>query len=291
MRIANYDNENRKTMKKYPLISGTLVTVVFSLILSINLILKVGDVCNDAGFPEIFILIIDFSIRFLSGAICVILIIPLILYFSINKKILKVYVKADIRFIQDVSISRTSLMGIISALLFFIICIVMALFLGVLNLDFSLILSYPTEGSVGWFIFIYAVIPALWEEMTFRGVILNAVMEKYNEKIAILVSSLLFGLFHFTNLLFEPLELVFFYFIMSTLYGIAWGYLVVKCGTVIPSIIAHYLIDAFGLPFINVGSTDQAIIGTFFMSISCLYPLITIFLLQYFFRFWTNSRS
>lgn len=86
------------------------------------------------------------------------------------------------------------------------------------------------------------------------------------------------------SFVFESLELVLFYFIISTLYGIAWGYLVVKCGNVIPSIIAHYWIDAFGLPFISIGSTDQAIIGTFFLSISCLYLLITIILLKYFFR-------
>ena len=271
-------------MKEYPLIIGTLITVVFSLILSINLILKVGDVCNDAGFPEIVILLIDFSVRFLSGALCVILIIPLILYFSLNKKVYKGYVKDDIRLIQDVSIARSSLMGIISAIGFFIICVVMAQLLGVLQLDFSLILSHPTEGSVGWFIFLYALIPALWEEMTFRGVILNTIREKYTKKIAILVSSLLFGLFHFTNLLFNPLELVFFHFLMATLYGIAWSYVVVKCGNVIPGIIAHYLIDALGFPFITIRNTDQAITGTFFMSIICLYPLFTILLVHYFFR-------
>jgi len=283
--------DNKRIMKEYPLISGILVTIVFSLVLSINLILRLGDVLNDAGFPEIFILVIDFSVRFLSGAICVTLIIPLILYFSLSKKILKVYVKDDIRIRQNVSISRSSLVGVLSALCFFVICIIMALFLGVLSLDFSLILSYPTEGFAGWFIFIYALIPALWEEMTFRGVVLNTVLGKYSEKIAILVSSLLFGLFHFTNLLFEPLELVFFYFIMSTLYGMAWGYSVVKCGNVIPGIVAHYLIDAFGLPFISIQSAEQAIVGTFFMSISFLYPLVTILLLYYVFSFRNKTRG
>ncbi len=282
--------DNKRIMKEYPLIGGTLVTIVFSLVLSINLMLRLGDVLNDAGLPEIFILMIDFSVRFLSGATCVLLIIPLILYFSISKKILKDYAKNDIRFKQGLSVSRSSLIGVLSALCFFVVCFAMALLLGVLNLDFSIILSYPTEGRVGWFIFLYALIPALWEEMTFRGVVLNTVMEKYSEKIAILVSSLLFGLFHFTNLLSETLDMVLFYFLMSTLYGIAWGYSVVKCGNVIPGIIAHYLIDAFGFAFINIQSADQAIVGTFFMSIYFLYPLVTIILLYLVFSL-TNKRK
>ncbi len=284
MQTIDSPDEPRKTLKNFPLISGTLVTVVFSLVLSINLILKVGDVCNDAGFPEIVILIIDFSIRFLSGAICVIVIIPFILNLNLNKNIFKKYLKEDIRLKQDLSMVVTSFWGVFSALVFFTLCFVIGTLLGVLNLDFSLIFSQPTEGFVGWFIFLYAIIPALWEEMTFRGVILHGVMEKYDEKAAILVSSLLFGLFHFSSLLVQPFEMVFFYFIMATLYGIAWGYLVVKCDNILPGIIAHYLIDAFGTPFINIISTDQATVGIFFMSTSFLYPLITVIVARYFFR-------
>ena len=271
-------------MKKYPLLSGSLITVVFSIILSINILLMVGDVLNDAGLPEIFILMIDFTIRFLSGAICVIAIIPLILYFSLNKKILKTYARDDINFLKGISYLKASVIGIISSLIFFIICLFMGGLLGVLNLDFSLIFDFPTEGKVGWFIFIYALIPALWEEMTFRGVILHSVKEKYSDKYAILVSSLLFGLFHFTSLLYEPLDMAIFYFMMSTLYGIAWGYLVVKSGNVIPGIIAHYMIDAFGMPFLNVASTSQSAVGIFFLSISWLYPIVTILAFHYFFR-------
>jgi len=120
--------------------------------------------------------------------------------------------------------------------------------------------------------------------MTFRGIILHGLKEKYNEKAAILISSILFGLFHFTNLLFQPFELVLFYFLMATLYGISWGYIVVKSGNIIPAIIAHYLIDAFGMPFLNIISTEQAIITTFYMSISFLYPIITIALVRHLFR-------
>jgi membrane protease YdiL (CAAX protease family) len=274
-------NENRKNLKDYPLLSGILITVIFSIILSINLIIRVGDICFDAGFPEILILLTDFSVRFLSGAIAVILIIPFILYLSRKNISLKDYFKDDIRLTKGVTINGTILVGIISAMCFFLICIIVALALGVLNLDFGILFSNPDTGSVGWFIFFYALIPGIWEEMTFRGVILNTVKNKYSEKIAILFSSVLFGLFHFTNLLFQPVEMVVFYFIMATLYGITWGYMVIKCESVLPSILAHYLIDAFGYAIItNPMNADQSIAGTFFIVTTFLYPLITILMVK-----------
>ncbi len=276
-----HQNENRNNLKDYPLLSGILITAIFSIILSINLIIRVGDICFDAGFPEILILLIDFSVRFLSGAIAVILIIPFILYFSPKHLSLKDYFKEDIRLTKGVSINGTILMGILSALCFFLICIIVALTLGVLNLDFGSLFSNPDTGSVGWFIFLYALIPGIWEEMTFRGVILNSVRTRYSEKIAILFSSVLFGLFHFTNLLFQPLEIVVFYFFMSTLYGITWGYMVIKCESILPSILAHYLIDAFGYTVItNPMNADQSIAGTFFIVTTLLYPFITILMVK-----------
>jgi membrane protease YdiL (CAAX protease family) len=274
-------NGNRKNLNDYPLLSGILITAIFSIILSINLIIRVGDICFDAGFPEILILLTDFSVRFLSGAIAVILIIPFILYFSKKDLSLKDYFKDDIRLTKGVSINVTILVGIISALCFFLICIIVALALGVLNLDFSILFSNPDTGNVGWFIFFYALIPGIWEEMTFRGVILTTIKRKYSEKIAILFSSVLFGLFHFTNLLFQPLEMVIFYFIMSTLYGITWGYMVIKCESVLPSILAHYLIDAFGYAVLtNPMNAGQSIAGTFFIVTTLLYPFITILMVK-----------
>lgn len=274
-------NENRKNLNDYPLLSGILITTIFSIILSINLIIRVGDICYDAGFPEIMILLTDFSVRFLSGAIVVILIIPFILNFSKKHISLKEYFKDDIRLTKGVSINGTIFVGIISALCFFLICSIIALALGVFNLDFGILFSNPDTGNVGWFIFFYALIPGIWEEMTFRGVILNTIREKYSEKIAILFSSLLFGLFHFTNLLFQPLEMVVFYFIMSTLYGITWAYMVIKSGSVLPSILAHYLIDAFGYAVLtNPMNADQSIAGPFFIVTTLLYPFITILMVK-----------
>ena len=146
-----HHHENRKSSKDYPLLSGILITAIFSIILSINLIIRVWDICFDAGFPEILIFFTDFSVRFLSGAISVILIIPLMLYLSVKQISLKNYFKDDIRLTKGVSIKRTILVGIISALCFYLICSIVALALGVLNLDFDILFSNPDggTGSVG----------------------------------------------------------------------------------------------------------------------------------------------
>jgi membrane protease YdiL (CAAX protease family) len=118
--------------------------------------------------------------------------------------------------------------------------------------------------------------------MTFRGVILTTIQRKYSDRIAILFSSVLFGLFHFTALLTQPVEMVIFYFFMSTLYGISWGYMAVKSKSVIPSILAHYLIDAFGYAIITSPmNADQSIAGTFFIVSTLFYPFISILMVKY----------
>lgn len=75
-----------------------------------------------------------------------------------------------------------------------------------------------------------AIVPALTEEFTFRGVILNY-LRKYGDGFAVLVSSILFGLVH-GNLVQIP-----FAFIV----GLVCGYITIKTGTILPSVLLHLL--------------------------------------------------
>ena len=70
---------------------------------------------------------------------------------------------------------------------------------------------YGIEGFLWDFLFIGALLPALlyafvmsteisiFEEFVFRGFIMNALKERYNLKIGVLVSSIIFGLLHFSG--------------------------------------------------------------------------------------------
>ena len=72
-----------------------------------------------------------------------------------------------------------------------------------------------------------------------------------------------------------------FGFIMSTLFGLTWGYTNVKCDSLLPGIVAHYVIDAFGYAFIyHSMNAEQILVGQFFLTTTILYPIITIILVK-----------
>ena len=79
-------------------------------------------------------------------------------------------------------------------------------------------------------ILIFAVLPAVLEEMLFRGYILR-VLRPYGGRFAIVTSSLLFGLMH-GNILQIP---------FAFLVGLACGWLVLRTGRVWPAMLLHFL--------------------------------------------------
>ncbi len=78
-----------------------------------------------------------------------------------------------------------------------------------------------------------AAIPALVEELAFRGIALG-LLRKYGDGFAILISSLLFGLLH-GNLIQIP---------FAFCVGIALAYTVVRTGSIVPAILIHFINNA-----------------------------------------------
>lgn len=74
------------------------------------------------------------------------------------------------------------------------------------------------------------VIPPLVEEIMFRGVILQS-LRRYGDGFAVLVSAILFGLYH-GNLI----QMVF-----AFLSGLALGYVVIRTNSLLPSILIHFI--------------------------------------------------
>ncbi len=86
------------------------------------------------------------------------------------------------------------------------------------------------------------------EEMIFRGFLFRAMLEENKPVVAIVVSALTFGIGHIVNLFtgqasFETVAQVFF--------AIGWGFIFTmvcyKSGSIIPSIIAHSIIDVLSV--------------------------------------------
>lgn len=80
----------------------------------------------------------------------------------------------------------------------------------------------------------FGIVPAVCEEFFFRGYLLNAFATRVKEREAILLSSMIFGLFH---VLTEQLAVE--RFLPSTMMGLALGWVCVRTGSVLPGMLLH----------------------------------------------------
>ncbi len=99
-----------------------------------------------------------------------------------------------------------------------------------------------------------AIVPAVFEEFAFRGVVLNK-LRKFGDSYAIIMSAVLFGLMH-GNLSQIP-----FAFIL----GLVIGFIAVKTNSIIPGILIHFFNNLFSVimsyfGMINVFNTQEYII-------------------------------
>lgn len=105
----------------------------------------------------------------------------------------------------------------------------------------------PIPETTGMFIlslFLFAITPGICEEIMFRGVMLSS-YERMSPKKAIIITGLLFGLFHFDiqNLL-GPAFL-----------GMLFAYMVYKTGSIYTSIIAHTVNNSIALVILKVAGS------------------------------------
>ena len=81
---------------------------------------------------------------------------------------------------------------------------------------------------------VFALVPAVCEEVAFRGFILSGLERQHRTRSAILLSALMFGFLHVLMSLFQQL-------FNATLLGIVLGLLAVRSGSVWPGIVFHFL--------------------------------------------------
>ncbi len=93
-------------------------------------------------------------------------------------------------------------------------------------------------------IFIVALLPAICEEIMFRGYIINAFIKKGFWK-AIIITGILFGIFHMDMFRLLPV----------TLLGIWMGYLLLKTKSIFVPILAHFLNNSLAILISNYGES------------------------------------
>ena len=71
-----------------------------------------------------------------------------------------------------------------------------------ISFDLNILIGLPEESSgSGIFLFFSMLIWGIWEEVLFRGVILTMLLKNYGNSKAIIINSMVFGLYHCFNFL------------------------------------------------------------------------------------------
>ncbi|MBP3901409.1 MAG: CPBP family intramembrane metalloprotease [Blautia sp.] len=123
---------------------------------------------------------------------------------------------------------------------------------------------------------VFAVISMLLigyvEEVIFRGFLFKALLPKDGIKLAIIISSVTFGIGHIINLLAGQASLE---TVIQVFFAIAWGFIFTfvfyKCGSLIPCIIAHGLVNAFS-KFAN--ESHSYMTGRIYMGATILIAIV-----------------
>ena len=114
--------------------------------------------------------------------------------------------------------------------------------------------------------------PSAFEEVAFRGIVLTVFLRKYSKRKSIIFSSIGFGLIHLLNLLFgrEPIW-VLGQVIWAFILGLFYGYVFVGTRSLLPTMIVHYLSNAF------IGSLTGYLQTRAAIEIQALYGVIFSF--------------
>ena len=88
--------------------------------------------------------------------------------------------------------------------------------------------------------------PSIFEEVSWRGVMLVLFLRKYSVKQSILLTALGFGLMHFINLIIgvDP-SFVIRQVILGSALGFFYGYLVLRADSLMPTMLFHFLVNMF----------------------------------------------
>ena len=95
-------------------------------------------------------------------------------------------------------------------------------------------------------VLLLSIVAPVTEEILFRGVILEGLLERYDDQSAVIVSSLLFGAMHL-----NPSQ-----FVYGTMLGLFLGYLYLSYRSVLPCILAHGLLNFVPVLLIRILGID-----------------------------------
>lgn len=250
-----------------------LSTILFSLFLKLDSIFQVMNFLAEKGWSLLSILLVSVLIRMVFAGFVVLIILPLILRSGKWRDWLPGYLRIDLKIV---------LLGILSFVVFGTLAAVISLGMGIFKGDLSAVIAFPDirpdPDVVGWGYFLLALVPGIWEELAFRGLIQSKFRTVFSTTASVFLSSLFFGLYHLSNMVTQAPMQALPGVIMAFFFGIGWGYMTVRTQSVVPAMISHYLVDSLGQIFLGVNSTDPALTTGFFLSLTLLFPIFNMIL-------------
>lgn len=139
-------------------------------------------------------------------------------------------------------------------------------------------------------------IPSIFEEITFRGLVLAIFLRFYSKSKAILFSSIVFGLMHILTIADgRPPVWSAGQVLWAAILGIFYGYVTIKSNSLLPAMMVHYLSNLFvsainGYIQNNAAVALQAIYGVIF-TFGIVPSLLMILWTRFFANRWLISQK
>jgi membrane protease YdiL (CAAX protease family) len=139
-------------------------------------------------------------------------------------------------------------------------------------------------------------IPSIFEEITFRGLVLAIFLRFYSKSKAILFSSIMFGLMHILTIADgRPPVWSAGQVLWAAILGIFYGYVTIKSNSLLPAMMVHYLGNLFvsainGYIQNNAAIAVQAIYGVIF-TFGIVPSLLMILWTRFFANRWLISQN
>ncbi len=294
------DYETGGFLRNHPFLAGIIIVIfflIFSYIASnistlLVLLFSIFIHINLEG-----LIISDTLVQFAFLALLLFVVIPLGFKLPSGQKTFREY-SENIKLNTIQPALRNILIPLVAIGIFIVVSLLGGLLintfsLGVYIIDPNVIFGKPYYINpifinYGWTIFIVMLVPAIWEEVTFRGVMIPMLMKKNNVINTIILSSLIFGFAHFNNLLsgtlagYFSLDLLFQVsgqVIFATFLGFTLAYMFIKTKSIFPGIIFHFLINTIAQLFLQFYFYNNLVEWIFLIIFIDIIPSILIILL------------
>ena len=275
----------RGRLLEYPILTCILVIIVYLVSIIIG---EVSSAIISSLFLEdnaLLSQIARFAILLLPNSFVLLWLVPKAMLIPSGKITLDNYLNA-------IRLDRQSARPFAKNILYALLCVsifcfgffIASLLTGEYIFEISRILGLPdNQENMKTFVFVFNLVPGIFEEIAYRGVILVLLLRKYSEKASIIISGIMFGISHFILVLiygfsWNTLSQV----ITGILIGAFFAYLALKSGTLLITIVIHYLYNALSILFVVFDESDP--IAYFFLKLifaSIIPILINGYLARY----------